>query len=123
MSDIEYELVVSRVFAGPPDAVRAAFTDSARLEAWSGPEGIRWSAAAGSAPGSPAQLDGVGPLAGRPTAGIPAGQLHLEFRAEPGGATRLELCQRRLTELGKAAARAWWNAAFCRLDRLLSRAA
>jgi hypothetical protein len=123
MSDIKYELVVSRDFAAPPDVVKAAFTDAACVGAWSGPKDIRWSATPSSAVESAAHLDGEGPLVGLPLAGAPAGRLHLEFCAEPGGGTRLKIRQGLFTELGKTAARAWWNGAFSRLDRLLSRAA
>jgi hypothetical protein len=123
MSGIEHELVLSRVFAGPPDVVKAAFTDDACLGAWSGPKDIHWSPAPVSGAESATHLNGDGPLVGLPISGAAAGRLHLEFCAEPGGTTRLKLRQGLFTELGKTAACAWWNSAFARLDRLLSRAA
>lgn len=121
MNDVEYELSISRIFMAQPAAVRLAFADAASLAAWSGPAGIQWSPAA-QEPGDTGtgHLHGAGPPPGIPVAGAPPGTLRLEFCAEPGNKTRLELWQGPYTEAQEIAARAWWDSAFSRLDRFLA---
>jgi hypothetical protein len=78
---------------------------------------MKWSPDAGEAPGN-LDLDGSGPLPGLPVVGAPPGWLHLEFCAEPGARTRLELSQGPFTEPQESVARGWWDRALSHLDRL-----
>lgn len=117
LSDVQYELSISRIFTAQRSVVGRAFTDSATLGAWSGPAGLRLAPAPVAA--NFERLEGSGPLPGIPVAGEP-GMLSLEFYDEPGHKTRLELSQGPFTENQEATARAWWNRAFSRLDDLLA---
>src|SRR5215472_11136815 len=98
MTEVKYELSISRIFMAPPAVLRAAFADAESLEAWSGPAGIRWLPAAQPGDAAPRHLDGAGPLPGVPVVGAPPGGLRLEFCAEPGGKSRLDLWQGPFTE-------------------------
>ena len=119
MSEVKYELSISRIFAAPRAAVRTAFTDHASLTAWSGPAGLDLPSVAWPGPADSEQLDGEGQLPGIPAGSAAPGRLHLEFYAEPRGRTRLELWEGPFTEWQEVTAREWWDHAFGRLDSFL----
>src|SRR5262245_42820884 len=91
LTEVMYELRISRIFTAPPAAVRLAFADAASLAAWSGPSGVRWSPPARPGDEGSRHLDGECPPSGIPVVGARPGTLRLEFCAERGGKTRLEL--------------------------------
>jgi hypothetical protein len=119
LSDVRYELSVSRIFAAPRSVVSRAFTDGAGLAAWSGPAGMRLPPAPVAA--NFERLEGPGQLPGIPEVGAP-GMLRLDLYDQLGDKTRLELWRGSVTGDQDAEARAWWNDAFGRLDEFLPHA-
>jgi uncharacterized protein YndB with AHSA1/START domain len=140
-----YELFLSRILTAPRPQVYRAFAEPAQLIRWLGPQG--WSVREEDAefdvhPGGRQRfavvrtddprrripvdfiLDEVVDgelLAGHQERDDAGAELRLEFYDEPGGKTRLELCQRPYTLEQECDARECWNRSLGRLDVVLER--